>query len=90
MRSKQATSKLCHPLLNFSSFLLSNEGIPASCLMQIEIMLRLRHPNVVLFMGAVTRPPHFSILTEFLPRFFYFFFLHIFFLNWCEIVSFFH
>lgn len=37
--------------------------------MQIEIMLRLRHPNVVLFMGAVTRPPHMSILTEFLPRF---------------------
>uniref|UniRef100_A0A2P2L9X1 non-specific serine/threonine protein kinase n=1 Tax=Rhizophora mucronata TaxID=61149 RepID=A0A2P2L9X1_RHIMU len=32
------------------------------------IMLRLRHPNVVLFMGAVTRPPHLSILTEFLPR----------------------
>jgi sterile alpha motif and leucine zipper-containing kinase AZK len=31
-------------------------------------MLRLRHPNVVLFMGAVTRPPNFSILTEFLPR----------------------
>lgn len=31
-------------------------------------MLRLRHPNVVLFMGAVTRSPHFSILTEFLPR----------------------
>lgn len=31
-------------------------------------MLRLRHPNVVLFMGAITRPPHFSILTEFLPR----------------------
>lgn len=38
--------------------------------MQAEIMLRLRHPNVVLFMGAVTRPPHLSILTEFLPRFF--------------------
>ncbi|KHG13620.1 Serine/threonine-protein kinase CTR1 [Gossypium arboreum] len=34
----------------------------------VEIMLRLRHPNVVLFMGAVTRSPHFSILTEFLPR----------------------
>ena len=31
-------------------------------------MLRLRHPNVVLFMGAVTRPPNLSILTEFLPR----------------------
>ncbi|KAK9273449.1 hypothetical protein L1049_018259 [Liquidambar formosana] len=35
---------------------------------EIEIMLRLRHPNAVLFMGAVTRPPNFSILTEFLPR----------------------
>ncbi|XP_047158359.1 probable serine/threonine-protein kinase SIS8 [Vigna umbellata] len=35
---------------------------------EVEIMLRLRHPNVVLFMGAITRPPHFSILTEFLPR----------------------
>ncbi|PKI67921.1 hypothetical protein CRG98_011517 [Punica granatum] len=31
-------------------------------------MRRLRHPNVVLFMGAVTRPPHLSIITEFLPR----------------------
>lgn len=35
---------------------------------EVEIMLRLRHPNVVLFMGAITRTPHFSILTEFLPR----------------------
>lgn len=35
---------------------------------EIEIMLKLRHPNIVLFMGAVTRPPHLSILTEFLPR----------------------
>ncbi|KAL1562254.1 mitogen-activated protein kinase kinase kinase [Salvia divinorum] len=35
---------------------------------EIEIMLRLRHPNVVLFMGAVTHSPHMSILTEFLPR----------------------
>ncbi|KAI4337136.1 hypothetical protein L6164_015585 [Bauhinia variegata] len=35
---------------------------------EVEIMLRLRHPNVVLFMGAITRSPHFSILTEFLPR----------------------
>ena len=31
-------------------------------------MRRLRHPNVVLFMGAVTRPPNLSIITEFLPR----------------------
>eukprot|EP00268_Persea_americana_P004618 TRINITY_DN1148_c0_g2_i4.p1 TRINITY_DN1148_c0_g2~~TRINITY_DN1148_c0_g2_i4.p1 ORF type:complete len:998 (+),score=218.27 TRINITY_DN1148_c0_g2_i4:146-3139(+) len=35
---------------------------------EIKIMLRLRHPNVVLFMGAVTHPPNLSILTEFLPR----------------------
>jgi hypothetical protein len=32
-------------------------------------MRRLRHPNVVLFMGAVTRVPHLSIVTEFLPRY---------------------
>ncbi|KAF9614613.1 hypothetical protein IFM89_019590 [Coptis chinensis] len=35
---------------------------------EVRIMLRLRHPNVVLFMGAVTRPPNLSILTEFYPR----------------------
>ncbi|KAL7614640.1 hypothetical protein Lser_V15G06156 [Lactuca serriola] len=29
---------------------------------------RVRHPNVVLFMGAVTVRPHFSIVTEYLPR----------------------
>jgi len=35
---------------------------------ELGIMRRLRHPNVVLFMGAVTRVPHLSIVTEFLPR----------------------
>ncbi|KAL3818957.1 hypothetical protein ACJIZ3_004862 [Penstemon smallii] len=35
---------------------------------EIEIMLRMRHPNVVLLMGAVICPPNMSILTEFLPR----------------------
>lgn len=35
---------------------------------EVKIMRRLRHPNVVLFMGAVTRPPNLSIITEFLPR----------------------
>ncbi|KAL6540521.1 hypothetical protein OROMI_024404 [Orobanche minor] len=29
---------------------------------EVEIMLRLRHPNIVLFMGAVTHPPNLSIL----------------------------
>ncbi|XP_076952459.1 putative serine/threonine-protein kinase SIS8 isoform X2 [Bidens hawaiensis] len=49
-----------------------NQDISGDALTQfkgeVEIMLRLRHPNVVLFMGAVTRPPNLSILTEFLPR----------------------
>lgn len=31
-------------------------------------MKRVRHPNVVLFMGAVTKRPHLSIVTEYLPR----------------------
>ncbi|KAL9441043.1 hypothetical protein AB3S75_019669 [Citrus x aurantiifolia] len=35
---------------------------------EVLIMKRVRHPNVVLFMGAVTRPPNLSIVTEFLPR----------------------
>ncbi|KEH26929.1 putative protein kinase TKL-CTR1-DRK-2 family [Medicago truncatula] len=35
---------------------------------EVRIMKRLRHPNVVLFMGAVIRPPNLSIVTEYLPR----------------------
>eukprot|EP00249_Psilotum_nudum_P015269 c25234_g1_i1 orf=473-2905(-) len=35
---------------------------------EVAIMKRLRHPNVVLFMGAVTSPVHLSIVTDFLPR----------------------
>ncbi|XP_076919772.1 putative serine/threonine-protein kinase SIS8 [Bidens hawaiensis] len=35
---------------------------------EVGIMKRVRHPNVVLFMGAVTRAPHLSIVTEFLHR----------------------
>ncbi|XP_059303398.1 probable serine/threonine-protein kinase SIS8 isoform X2 [Lycium ferocissimum] len=35
---------------------------------EVMIMKRVRHPNVVLFMGAVTRPPNLSIITEFLHR----------------------
>ncbi|KAI3491258.1 hypothetical protein L1887_44407 [Cichorium endivia] len=34
---------------------------------EVRIMKRVRRPNVVLFMGAVTRAPHLSIVTEFLP-----------------------
>ncbi|XP_044466257.1 probable serine/threonine-protein kinase SIS8 isoform X2 [Mangifera indica] len=35
---------------------------------EVLLMRKLRHPNVVLFMGAVTRVPNLSIVTEFLPR----------------------
>lgn len=35
---------------------------------QINIMKRLRHPNVLLFMGAVYSDERLAIVTEFLPR----------------------
>ncbi|KAI5068274.1 hypothetical protein GOP47_0016619 [Adiantum capillus-veneris] len=35
---------------------------------EVVLMKRMRHPNVVLFMGAVTKRPNFSIVTEYLPR----------------------
>ncbi|KAL6585444.1 copper transport protein ctr1 [Orobanche minor] len=37
-------------------------------LREVGIMKRLRHPNIVLFMGAVTEPPNLSIVTEYLSR----------------------
>ncbi|KAL8199650.1 hypothetical protein R6Q57_013218 [Mikania cordata] len=37
-------------------------------LRELSIMRRVRHPNVVLFMGAVTMHKRFSIVTEYLPR----------------------
>ncbi|ESQ54876.1 hypothetical protein EUTSA_v10024333mg [Eutrema salsugineum] len=37
-------------------------------LREVAIMKRVRHPNVVLFMGAVTERPRLSIVTEYLPR----------------------
>ena len=40
-------------------------------------MKSLRHPNIVLFMGAVTKPPNLSIVTEYLSRFSFTIFLLI-------------
>ncbi|MCL7034209.1 hypothetical protein MKW94_003862, partial [Papaver nudicaule] len=34
---------------------------------EVFLMKRLRHPNVLLFMGAVTSPQHLCIVTEYLP-----------------------
>eukprot|EP00252_Welwitschia_mirabilis_P006836 TRINITY_DN17744_c0_g1_i1.p1 TRINITY_DN17744_c0_g1~~TRINITY_DN17744_c0_g1_i1.p1 ORF type:complete len:785 (-),score=139.45 TRINITY_DN17744_c0_g1_i1:397-2751(-) len=35
---------------------------------EVALMKRLRHPNILLFMGAVTSPERLCIVTEFLPR----------------------
>ncbi|RZC89835.1 hypothetical protein C5167_035831 [Papaver somniferum] len=35
---------------------------------EVLLMKRLRHPNVLLFMGAAMSPHHLCIVTEFLPR----------------------
>ncbi|XP_047331169.1 probable serine/threonine-protein kinase SIS8 [Impatiens glandulifera] len=32
---------------------------------EISILSRLRHPNVILFLGACTKPPHLSMITEY-------------------------
>ncbi|CAL9075769.1 unnamed protein product [Musa textilis] len=37
-------------------------------LREVAIMKSLRHPNIVLFMGAVTEPRNLSIVTEYLSR----------------------
>lgn len=37
-------------------------------LKEIETMSKLRHPQIVLFLGACLTPPHICILTEFLER----------------------
>ncbi|KAL0344752.1 UNVERIFIED_CONTAM: Serine/threonine-protein kinase CTR1 [Sesamum radiatum] len=37
-------------------------------LREVAIMKRLRHPNIVLLMGAVMEPPKLSIVTEYLSR----------------------
>eukprot|EP00002_Diphylleia_rotans_P036047 TRINITY_DN7910_c0_g1_i4.p1 TRINITY_DN7910_c0_g1~~TRINITY_DN7910_c0_g1_i4.p1 ORF type:complete len:640 (-),score=79.87 TRINITY_DN7910_c0_g1_i4:70-1989(-) len=35
---------------------------------EVSMMCELRHPNVVLFMGACLEPPHVCLVTEFMPR----------------------
>ncbi|XP_042437186.1 probable serine/threonine-protein kinase DDB_G0282963 [Zingiber officinale] len=35
---------------------------------EVSLMKRLRHPNILLFMGAVASPNRLCIVTEFLPR----------------------
>ncbi|KAG9453015.1 hypothetical protein H6P81_005919 [Aristolochia fimbriata] len=45
-----------------------HDGILLDYRKEIEIMKKLRHPNVLLFMGAVYSPDRLAIVTEFMPR----------------------
>lgn len=49
--------------------LLSKIYLTIWCYVKVSVMKRLRHPNILLFMGAVTSPQRLCIVTEFLPRF---------------------
>lgn len=35
---------------------------------ETSIMKKLRHVNVLLFLGAVSHPPHLAIITQYMPR----------------------
>nr|XP_043619645.1 probable serine/threonine-protein kinase DDB_G0281745 [Erigeron canadensis] len=45
-----------------------SDSVIVSFKMEVSLMKRLRHPNILLFMGAVTSPQRLCIVTEFLPR----------------------
>ncbi|KAJ4956765.1 hypothetical protein NE237_013548 [Protea cynaroides] len=45
-----------------------SEEVILSFKQEVSLMKKLRHPNVLLFMGAVTSPQRLCIVTEFLPR----------------------
>ncbi|KAK9288662.1 hypothetical protein L1049_017123 [Liquidambar formosana] len=45
-----------------------SDDVIVSFRQEVSLMKRLRHPNVLLFMGAVTSPQRLCIVTEFLPR----------------------
>ncbi|XP_074281544.1 uncharacterized protein LOC141606354 isoform X2 [Silene latifolia] len=45
-----------------------SEEVIFSFKQEVSLMKQLRHPNILLFMGAVTSAPRLCIVTEFLPR----------------------
>ncbi|KAK2448531.1 PAS domain-containing protein tyrosine kinase family protein [Trifolium repens] len=45
-----------------------SEDVIQSFRQEVSLMKKLRHPNILLFMGAVTSPQRLCIVTEFLPR----------------------
>lgn len=44
---------------------------------EISILSRLRHPNVILFLGACTRPPHLSMVTEYMEMGSLYYLIHL-------------
>ncbi|XP_026429682.1 serine/threonine-protein kinase STY46-like isoform X1 [Papaver somniferum] len=52
-----------------------SEDLLCSFRQEVLLMKRFRHPNVVLFLGAVYSPQHLCIVTEFLPRSIVYFYL---------------
>ncbi|CAN8267944.1 unnamed protein product [Cochlearia groenlandica] len=44
---------------------------------EISILSRLRHPNVILFLGACTKPPRLSLITEYMDMGSLYYLLHL-------------
>ncbi|XP_021273876.1 serine/threonine-protein kinase EDR1-like isoform X5 [Herrania umbratica] len=44
---------------------------------EISILSRLRHPNVILFLGACTKPPRLSMITEYMEMGSLYFLIHL-------------
>ncbi|XP_057461656.1 serine/threonine-protein kinase EDR1-like isoform X2 [Actinidia eriantha] len=44
---------------------------------EISILSRLRHPNVILFLGACTNPPHLSMVTEYMEMGSLYYLIHL-------------
>ncbi|XP_061369297.1 probable serine/threonine-protein kinase SIS8 isoform X3 [Gastrolobium bilobum] len=44
---------------------------------EISILSRLRHPNVILFLGACTKPPRLSMITEYMEMGSLFYLIHV-------------
>ncbi|GJD06453.1 Probable serine/threonine-protein kinase [Galdieria sulphuraria] len=51
-----------------SAMALVNQNAVKEFQSEVAVLCTLRHPNVILFMGACTRPPHLFIVTEFMSK----------------------
>ncbi|KVH89488.1 Armadillo repeat-containing protein 3 and Serine/threonine-protein kinase CTR1 [Cynara cardunculus var. scolymus] len=55
---------------------ITSENIEDFC-NEMSILSRLRHPNVILFLGACTTPPHFSLITEYMDMGSLYYLIHV-------------